>query len=531
MSAAGKIAEQMGGLLFTWRRIVIVALAMAISFSADGHVGSPNVFFEGPAGPYPVRITIRPPGVIPGLAEVSVRVFTNGVDRVRAVPIRWDTGRKGAPPPDEARLVPGETNLYSAQLWFMRGGAQSVEVSVEGGRGSSHVTVPVNAVATRVLGMPSNLGVVLSILGGLLVGMLALMVGGAVRESVLPPGVVPSRKRIWGARAASVGAAVVVGLLLWRGKGWWDREASDYRLRRLYHPMAVSAEVVKENRGRVLRLYLTDENFQFTSPLMPDHGKLMHLFLAREPGLEAFAHLHPTRVDLKTFAVKLPALPGGRYQLYADVTYETGLADTFTTAVEIPEDAGPVEDGNQRSDSDPDDAWTLADKFETRPAGVSRTRSELSRDYTMEWLQDEGLVENRDAKMRFVIRDAEGRAVSPEPYMGMLGHLILRNADGSVFTHLHPGGSFSMAARQLFEMRAEGKAPLRVANSASDPVCTLPPLSEAQVEWLRANPLDADHAVSFPFAFPKAGLYRMWVQVKVDGRVLTGVFDAGVSAP
>jgi len=41
---------------------------------AFAHIGSPNVFFEGPAGPYPVRVTVRPPGVIPGLAEVSVRV-------------------------------------------------------------------------------------------------------------------------------------------------------------------------------------------------------------------------------------------------------------------------------------------------------------------------------------------------------------------------------------------------------------------------------------------------------------------------
>jgi len=34
--------------------------------------------------------------------------------------------------------------------------------------------------------------------------------------------------------------------------------------------------------------------------------------------------------------------------------------------------------------------------------------------------------------------------------------------------------------------------------------------------------------VSFPYGFPKAGDYRIFVQVKRAGRVETGVFDAQV---
>jgi len=36
--------------------------------------------------------------------------------------------------------------------------------------------------------------------------------------------------------------------------------------------------------------------------------------------------------------------------------------------------------------------------------------------------------------------------------------------------------------------------------------------------------------VSFPYAFPKSGPYRIWVQTKSEGRILTGVFDTTVAA-
>jgi hypothetical protein len=63
-----------------------------------------------------------------------------------------------------------------------------------------------------------------------------------------------------------------------------------------------------------------------------------------------------------------------------------------------------------------------------------------------------------------------------------------------------------MAAQEIFARR-EGNV---VTNSA------------------RMNPPAADGEVSFPYAFPRAGDYRMWVQVRVNGRVLTGVFDVKV---
>src|SRR5438445_5802951 len=339
------------------RLLLLCILGLLFPFAARAHVGSPNVFFEGKAGPYPVHVVIQPPEVIPGLAEISVRVEADGVQRVTALPIKWNAGRKGAPPPDVARRIRGETNLYNAQLWFMEGGAQTVELEITGVSGIGRVTVPVDAVAKRVLRMPAMLGGMLLVLGLLLVALLLSVIGAAVRESVLEPGIGPAWQRRWWARFATIGCALLLAVLLWGGKRWWDADAADYRNNRLYKPLAAAAHVRAENGQRVLRLDINDQRFARSAPLVPDHGKLMHLFLMREPKLDVFAHLHPLKRDRKTFETVLPDLPAGSYRLYADITYETGFSDTLTTAVEVPE---PSADGDTKPGSplfDSDDSW------------------------------------------------------------------------------------------------------------------------------------------------------------------------------
>ena len=96
---------------------------------------------EDKAGEYPVRVVIRPPNVVPGLAEITVRV-QEPVQRVTVLPVFWRAGREGAPPPDEARLVRGETNLYSAELWLMKPGAYSVDVTDRGAARQRHSRGP-----------------------------------------------------------------------------------------------------------------------------------------------------------------------------------------------------------------------------------------------------------------------------------------------------------------------------------------------------------------------------------------------------
>jgi hypothetical protein len=474
-------------------------------------------------------VVIRPPEAIPGLAEISVRVAAPGVEKVTALPIKWNAGRKGAPPADVAQPVRGETNLYSAELWFMESGAQSVELEVTGAAGVGRATVPVDAMAQRVLSMPKGLGAILVVLGLALVALLSSIIGAAVRESMLEPGARPTSRGIWRARGAIAAVALLLAFLLWGGKRWWDAEAGDYRDNRLYKPMAAAASILPQDAAQILRFEITDERFARSSPLVPDHGKLMHLFLVREPKLDAFAHLHPTKRDRKTFETVLPDLPAGSYRIYADATYETGFSDTFTCAVTLPD--RPAGENNQpgaASPADPDDSWRVDSLSD---ANTANTECRLDSNLTMVRTTPDSLVPNQPVRLQFAIRNSNGQPAALEPYLGMRGHLALRRDDGSVFTHLHPGGTPSMAAIQLSVLRAEGKLPLEVKFGADDPKCELPALSTSEEEWLRGTASLNAASVTFPYAFPKPGRYRVWVQVKVSGRVLTGVYDVDVHAP
>jgi hypothetical protein len=371
--------------------------------------------------------------------------------------------------------------------------------------------------------MPNHLGGILAVLGLALIALLLSIIGASVRESGLEPGqeAPPSRRRR--ARVAMASGAVLLTLLLWGGSRWWAAEAADYRNNRLYHPLQAVAGVRIENGQGVLRLEITEPKFTNSPPLVPDHGKLMHLFLAREPNLDAFAHLHPLKRDRRTFETILPALPPGTYRLYADVTYETGLSDTLTTTADIPEilSGGTPHSGSALSDVD-DSRWT-GSGLNLNPASHE---CPLGQNLIMTWLAPGQIAPNQPVSLRFTARDAAGQPIAFEPYLGMRGHLALRRHDGSVFTHLHPGGSASMAAMQLSVLRAEGKLPLAAAFGRDEPFCQLPAASPREEQWLNGG--EAGDGVSFPYAFPKPGHYRLWVQVKVNGQILTGVFDVEV---
>jgi hypothetical protein len=503
--------------------IATFALALAVVVSS-GHVGDPNAYFEGMAGPYPISVVVRAPRVIPGLADVMIRVRSTSVQQVQVQPVTGQHGVKAAPRAEVAHLVSADS-AYHAKLWLMTQGSYSVRITVSGTQGVGSTFVPVSAMPMGLLQMTRGLGVILSILGLVLFFGVVSIVGAATREASLKPGVQPDADRRKRAAFAMAISAIVLAVVVSGGWSWWQ---SEDRLAhaRLFKPMHSSAIMMTNTKENDIGIIIDDADWvQGTnrwSPLVPDHGKIMHLFMISDQN--AFAHLHPVTVDRSHFLAAVPAdLPIGRYRVYADIVHQSGFAQTLVDSVDVQMSIGYVAPKTYTA-TDPDDSWTVQPAV---PSVKGSTPLSMLQDgSSMAWVHKRGetIVANEPNRMTFVVHTQDGKLAPLEPYMGMLSHAVVRKLDGSVFEHLHPAGNVSMAAQQLFENHARDSLRTTMPTAQEDSIALMNPDTSVH----RVSGEERPGVVHIPYAFPTPGKYRMWVQVKRGGRVLTGVFDVTV---
>src|SRR6202167_4007777 len=314
----------------------LTSLFLLAAASAFAHVGSPDVFYDGMAGPFRLLVTIRTPSVIPGVAQIEVRSAANDVDIVHIVPTPLTgEGAKFAPVPDLAVRSKDDPQFFTGSLWMMTTGSWQVRVTAEGAEGKGDLSVPVPALSSSTKKMQGPVGLVLAALGLLLLVGAVSIVGAGVREGQLEPGLAPDPARVRRARWVMAATAVFVLAMAALGGLWWNSEAGDYD-KHIYKPLLMSATL--DNGGRLI-LHLTDPGWarwRKVDDLVPDHNHLMHLYVISLPEMDKVWHLHPDRVDAGVFAKDLPPMPGGRYALYGDIVHAGGLAETLGTEIYPP---------------------------------------------------------------------------------------------------------------------------------------------------------------------------------------------------
>lgn len=481
----------------------LLLLALLIALPAYAHVGSKDVFETIDAGPYKLFVTVRMPSVIPGIATIEVRASGAQADNILITPMPL-TGEasKHPPTPDAMRRSADDPNFYTGSLWLMAGGSWQVRFQVAGSAGNATASVPVAAMPLAVLRMNRPLGILLGALGLVLALGFAGIVGAAVRESRLDPGTPPSADRRTRALYATTGAFVFIVAAILLGNHWWNVEAADYASG-VYHPLAMHPSL----NGNTLDLVVMDDELgKDNKPqkldldtLLLDHGKVMHLYAIRVPEMDAAFHLHPSLAGPHALRTTLPAMPPGTYNLYADIVFRSGFPETLTPTITIPPSASA--------------APLAADDASAFPPPLSRgdlgDTYKLPDGYAMTWDRPATLTANTATIFRFHLVDPSGKpAADVEPYLGMAGHAAFVKIDGTVFAHTHPDGSAAMPAMML-------------ANGASSG-------SMADMPGMAMAAEKIPPVVEFPYGFPSAGRYRIFIQIKHGGTVETGVFDAEV---
>jgi hypothetical protein len=276
----------------------------------------------------------------------------------------------------------------------------------------------------------------------------------------------------------------------------------------MFRPPAADVTIDVDGTHRTLHLKVHDtaQFHAIFAPVAPDHGKMMHLFLLSKSGMQTFAHLHPVQTDSLRFTTELPWLVAGNYLMFADIVLENGTTLTVANTIDIPPAPGSV------TPSDVDDSYDRTASLTPLFPGAVRA---IGHGYSMAWTGETPIESGKPVDLRFVVHDSLGNVASLNPYLGMAAHAVVIRQDASVFIHLHPMGTIAAASQQAFALRDRGDTTARGRLRLDLDSTAMPAMSMSG-------------QLSFPYEFPKAGRYRIWVQVKPKDTVLTGMFDVDV---
>jgi hypothetical protein len=291
--------------------------------------------------------------------------------------------------------------------------------------------------------------------------------------------------------------------IIYGGKNWWDKIDLAYQ-QNIFQSLENKVDILNNGQADHISIEIVDELWvqDRIADLIPDHGKIMHMYIISDT-YEQLAHIHPTRTDDRNvFKAKMPPFDNGTYHLYMDITHETGFSHTMTNTFTYNTENTIYDPTILTVERDPDDSWML-NTNEDRITWKGKQPAYNAGD---------------DIALQFKVSN-NGTPAVLEPYISMGGHAALLKNDRSVFVHLHPIGTISMASQEMFQKNYTQSVLDR------EDICFFGFADDSTGNYFNSN-TSPNGEVNFPaIKLGTPGNYTIWVQVKSAGEVITQEFD------
>lgn len=166
---------------------------------------------------------------------------------------------------------------------------------------------------------------------------------------------------------------------------------------------------LRRDAARTLRFRILGRDGEPVRAFGVSHTKRMHVIVVRRD-LTRFEHLHPRMAPDGTWSVPLRLAAAGSYRVYADFVRPDDTPVTLASDLRVAGDAALAD---------------LPAPAATADSGAYRVRLAG------------GAPAGRVGTLRFTIT-RDGRTITPQPYLGAGGHLVVLREGDLAFLHVHP---------------------------------------------------------------------------------------------
>jgi hypothetical protein len=178
--------------------------------------------------------------------------------------------------------------------------------------------------------------------------------------------------------------------------------------------MAVSGPA-RVNEPVTLRFYVVEKPGNVAvNDLQIEHEKSIHVIGVRDD-LREFFHIHPVKTGPGMWEVTHVFPHGGNFKIWAEVAFLNASYSFGEPALTVSGDTGPA-----------------------TTAASDRPDYELRSGYQVTFKHTEPLVSGGTASLQFLIRDAAGREIQTENFLGAAMHMVIVKDDLGVCLHAHP---------------------------------------------------------------------------------------------